>query len=757
MISADGYKLPNIKVDVQVGINNCYKNGLWTPVRLNWTEFPPETKLSIQCSDADGAPIEFPCQYGKTAYIRTGRANEKLTIKINGNVIQYVNVPKPTRAEKPIYLVIGNEDIGLQGAVAELALREEMRPVLVKVPNAANLPDHPFGYDAVHTVVLTTSEPKFFEGLTSESPQIKALETWLRNGGRMLFVAGKDAGQYLEKPDGALRPFLPGKFSEMTELRQGTPFENYINSKRAIHMTGTTDAPFMRMPRFTEPQGIIFVKDGDCPLLLRAAHGLGTLIYFGGDLSGKPLGAWRDRVKLVSAVMQWDSTRNNQKSNAPPGNSMLQLGYNDIAGQIRSALDRFDNVRVIPFSVILILLTAYWLAVGLLDWLLIRRFLNRPLWTWFTFPLWIVLFSALAYGLAAASRSDKILINELALVDIDTATNTVRLTNWGNLYSPNDAQYSPSLSADHRSLSVDYRKGEGEEPDLAFLSFNGLPGSGLGGMDPKTVNIKVWQTGSGQQDFETLNNVPVQVRSTKSFFGQMFRQPNDRSYPYYLKGLRAELRDEEGIPVGAITAGELTPVLENALLIYGRWVLDLGTIQPKQVLNVGKRTPRKEMFDLLITSNLTADQFDENVERYAAYNPQSANIDYIVRVMTLQTLLGGFETTRLHHSFYSTLNMSDLMTTDRALLLANVKNDISDTLSASIAAMPGGWKLKIPKPDNPIKNRNTILRQVFPIQLTVLSPRLKLEQQHFKSDELEQKINPASVKEKASDYNPGFR
>ncbi|MDR3233752.1 MAG: hypothetical protein LBT46_08850 [Planctomycetaceae bacterium] len=707
----------------KAGIENCYKNGLWTPLHLELTDNAADkTEITVRCSDADGAPIDFHSPVSgnqATVYIRPGRQNEKLQVLLpESNIRRYIELPPPVRSEKPVYLIIGNDDIGLQGAVAELTLREDRRPLLVKVKSAAELPTVWFGYDAVDMVVLTTTEPEFFEGLTSGSPQIQALDTWLKLGGTILFAAGKDAGKYLESKNGVLRPFLPGKFSEMTELRQGTPFEQFVNSKRPVYMTGTPDAPFMKMPRFTDAKGITFVKDGDCPLVLRAAHGFGTLIYFGGDLSGKPLGTWRDRVKLVSQVMQWDTAAQRKRSDGTVtgGGSMLQLGYSDISGQIRSALDKHSGIRNVPFSVILIILTVYWLFVGLADWFVIRKLLNRPMLTWLTFPLWIVLFSGLAYVLTAFSHPNQAAVNELNVIDADSEAGIMRLSTWKNVYSPNDALYAVS----------------GSPQTSGYISYLGLPGSGFGGMAPNTVSPNVWKTGAVQRDSETLENVPVQIRSTKSFFGETTAKAS--------VSLRAKLSDEEGIPVGTVTAPETMPVLEEAVLVYGHWVLELGRIKPNQTLTLDKKTPRREMRSLLISQ--TSDT-NERLQKPAAYNPQSDDLEYIVRVLTLHRVLGGYESAGLHHTFQSALDMSGLLTADRAVLLGKIKTE-----TEAGSNFKNGFAMMLRYADaSPLLTlrSSSFFRQPLPITLTALSPRLKIEQQHFKADELEQKITPDDV------------
>ena len=730
---------------VNIGFEERYKNGLWTPITLEFQPALPEgSKLAIRSSDSDGTPITYHYEVSGervTVLAKLGRKDEPIQISFDGSEFTTFPVPPPVNAERPIYLIIGNDDIGLQSAVAELMLREDRRPLLVKLNSLADLPDKWFGYEAIEMVVLTTTNPQLFEGLTAESPQIQALNDWVKLGGKMLLAVGRDAeplvsplsplgervrvrgesGEEMSSPhpsplpegegtrSGALSPFLPGQFNGMTELRSGTPFERFVNSQRQIFMNGTEEAPFMRMPRITDPRGIVFVRDGDLPLIIRTAHGLGTIIYFGGDLSERPLVNWRDRTTLMRNIMQWNVERRGAVD--PRAGAMLQLGYNDISGQIRSALDQFEGVYVIPFSVILIILTGYWLVIGLFDWFLVHKVLKKPILTWVTFPLWIVLFCFLTYSLAAPGRPNTTQQNTLTLVDVDYETGVSRTSIWQGVYSPIDQHYNGAL------ISGAICCGRIIEPGISggHFSWFGLPGSGLGGMAPNTVTPHVWRVGSTQSSVVAITDVPIQTRSTKSFFGQYHGNSLDKS-----NRLIAQLSDEEGVPVGTLEIpDDFQFSLKNSILVYGRWVFELGELQPGQTIRLTRSTftsttsegttampvPRRDLRDLLIPPKTLE---DARLRGMATYNPQSTDLEYIVRVMSLHRALGGFESTGLHHAYQPTLDMSNLLTADRILLIGVVEPRSADSLSRFAG------------------NQMQFFRQSFPITLTERSPRLNL-------------------------------
>ncbi len=85
----------------------------------------------------------------------------------------------------------------------------------------------------------------------------------------------------------------------------------------------------------------------------------------------------------------------------------MHYGYSDLAGQMRSALDRFTGVRQAPFWLVAGLIVAYILLIGPGDYFFLRKVVRRMEWTWLTFPSIVVLGEPgrLRAGLLAQGRS----------------------------------------------------------------------------------------------------------------------------------------------------------------------------------------------------------------------------------------------------------------------------------------------------------------------------------------------------------------
>jgi hypothetical protein len=85
---------------------------------------------------------------------------------------------------------------------------------------------------------------------------------------------------------------------------------------------------------------------------------------------------------------------------------------------------------------------AYLVVIGPLDQYWLKK-INRQMWTWITFPCYVVFFSALIYFIGFHLRAGELEWNELNLVDIlpDNDQAVLRGQTYVSIYSPNNAHY----------------------------------------------------------------------------------------------------------------------------------------------------------------------------------------------------------------------------------------------------------------------------------------------------------------------------
>jgi len=440
--------------------------------------------------------------------------------------------------------------------------------------------------------------------------------------------------------------------------------------------------------------------------VIRKSSGFGTLTYFGADLTGAPLADWRDRGLLVSRLLESAEAKSRGTT---ASHTLMHPGYYDLSGQIRSALDRFDGVATTPFSLILVLIVIYILVIGPADWFIVHKVLKRPRLTWCTFPLWILLFCGLAFTLGAGNRTQPLMVNSVSLIDVAPCDNLVRVTSWGNIYSPKDARYDVSFGGEVADIDLLWRM---------FMQFDlhwlGLSGSGLGGMEPKTVSLDLWDEPYSydvQNALPIMKNVPMRVRTTKSFFGQWTSDTESRSPMFSGMFENTSLRSTDGIPAGTLT-NEFPFPLENAILVYGHWALKLGRLESGQSVSLGTGTMRRELRLLLNSTQggLEEDLYAMPGRQAISYNPQSPEIWPILRTMTFFKTFGGFDNVGLHNTLHPHLDWSSVLATNRAILIAQVASD-DDSNDARICikeSESGEWL------DTPGR-RLTVVRVVLPV------------------------------------------
>ena len=190
----------------------------------------------------------------------------------------------------------------------------------------------------------------------------------------------------------------------------------------------------MRVPRLTDVQGVVEASDGGLPLVIRTARGFGQVIFVAADLDQSPLNKWVGPADAGGQVARHahDAAVEDSKDNA----SMMHYGYGDLAGQLRSALDRFTGVRLVPFWLVAGLIIVYILLIGPGDYFFLRKVVRRMEWTWLTFPAIVALVCVGAYLLAYRLKGDQLRVNQIDLVDVDAASGRMRGTTWLNVFSP---------------------------------------------------------------------------------------------------------------------------------------------------------------------------------------------------------------------------------------------------------------------------------------------------------------------------------
>jgi hypothetical protein len=482
---------------IQIGFAGHYKVGFWTPVEITLTGGPKAitADLEIVVPDGDGVPtrtVEHGVQLEPSkanrvrGYVKFGRPTSTVTITVNS----------PEDSARPVERTFSGDDVppalgATQRLILELGgplefgsvtrFNEEGQPeqaTVAAVDDPKSLPDRWFGYDCVDIAVLTTGEADFYNRIPAAS--LAALRRWVQLGGRLLLSVGGH-GPELLSPGAPLERFAPGHFEKTIMLEQFGALENFAGASQRLAET----APGSRRPSLPAAQlsgvrGQIEAFEGNgadtLPLVVRSADGFGELVFVAVDLNQPPLDRWPALPQLLAALLGRSAT----PSQLPPVESAvaLHLGYNDLSGQLRSALDQFPDVRATPFWLIAVLASGYILLLFPLDYWLNRRLKGSAAWPWVSFAAIVLGVSLGAGWLGRQSHGDRLQVNQADVIDFDVQSGLMRGNTWFSLFSPANRELSISLQP--------LWHGPHAEPNDVQLSWLGLPGNALGGMGDGT-------------------------------------------------------------------------------------------------------------------------------------------------------------------------------------------------------------------------------------------------------------------------------
>ncbi|HJT34128.1 MAG TPA: hypothetical protein VJ783_18925 [Pirellulales bacterium] len=649
--------------------------GFWTPVEVavRGGDRAVDARLILAAPDGDGVRTEFTTksftigadvEQRVIAYVKFGRPESRMSVELVGegetldgrqfaaggkdpDALFHVAYP----STQAMVLELGNP-IGVEAAIGGPSGAAD-RTNVVHLGDAGELPDEAIGYEGVESLVISSSAPGIDEALAIGSPRLAALEEWIEQGGRLVLAVGDDAPRLLAA-DAPLGRLLPGQIGEASKLARLTAIEAFGGATlpRAAARGRQDEVVAVRL---LDATGRIELSDGSFPLVVRAPRVFGEVAFAAVDLSRPPLAEWAGRRLFVKRLLRGRAAANRNEDDETATPPPTHLGLIDLSGQLRAALDQFRGVELAPFWLVAALAGVYIVLAGPADYFLLRALGRRMALTWITFPLLVVIFCGGAYWAAHRLKSERLIVNQVDLVDVDAASQKIRGTTWFNLFSPVTTTYDLSLPP--------HPAGDKDAPRQVWLSWQGLPGGALGGMEQTMAGPAAVARGyESSAERDELRGVPVPVWATKSFVAnwQTTCQP----------GIDARLR----LTADDVAEGRLTSRLEyplrDCLLIAGRWAWQLGELAPRQTAAIVPGEQR-DLQALLKDFKLVREQSRTStvdVEVSTPYNPAGFDVRSILRQMMFYDANSGRRYTGLLNRYQHNLDFSNHLALGQAVL-----------------------------------------------------------------------------------------
>jgi hypothetical protein len=383
-----------------------------------------------------------------------------------------------------------------------------------------------------------------------------------------------------------------------------------------------------------------------------------VFVAFDPDLT--PFREWQGRSALMARILQMTSPDRNREPNVESRvGRVAHLGYDDMIGQLRCALDQFEGVTRIQFSWVAGLIAAYILLIGPGDYLLLKKF-RRMHWTWVTFPLVTLAFCLIAYLLVGALTGNRLHINQVDLVDVDVESSVVRGASWTHVYSPVAQTFDLSLT------TSPVRPGMQDVPQGTLLAWQGLPGEGLGGLDTASVSALFTEPYRILQPQATgeaaaIAGMPIEVSGSKSLLGQWWDCGD------LVDGEHTLQVDHNGLLSGQLY-NPLSMELSDCRVLFQNWIYPLtGSLKPGGAVSFGGVSPRNLQWYL--TRRRVVDTKDVGTP----WDQAGLDVQRIMEVMMFYRAAGGETYTGLTHRYQAHIDLSDHIRCGRAILVGRAK------------------------------------------------------------------------------------
>ena len=447
----------------------------------------------------------------------------EVTLDAGGRTIASQKVP--VTLHDPTQLLVGvvaeHPDRILEGF--QVAANQGTQPPATVTLAPEDLPDRVEAWAPLDRLIWQDVDAK---RLSAE--QIAALRGWLAGGGRLVVVGGPNGSAALAGFPDAILPFRPTATLD-------APAE----SLRSLLGSIPADAGTVPALGAATSDGRILASVGSQVIAAEHAYGNGAVAVVGVD----PTAAWLGADKAASRL--W-------RSLIPGRVGAGSTGSDD--SQLVNAVASLPSLALPPIGGLLLLLLAYIVLIGPVNYLVLRR-LDRREWAWLTMPLLIAVFAVGAYAFGAALRGSDVLVNEVAIVRGAGGTEEGIGSVYIGIFSPGRGTYQVRV-----------------------------PGGALLSAPVSTELVGGPDAGGGQLDL--LQGDPSRVRDLAIGFGSL--RTILAATPMAVPRLESDLKLQGGSLTGTVTNSS-TRALEGVSIVLGGSAAVLGDLGPGEQRKVDLR------------------------------------------------------------------------------------------------------------------------------------------------------------------------
>ena len=683
-----------VELHVEMGLGGTWKVGYpsRTQISIKSGSQPINGRLEIQTYDGDGVPVVYENQEWNIqlaansstqieAAVKHGRGNRPIAIRIVndlGNTIYERSLGAdergtPIPATQPWIVGIGSDRLNLDQASMKSAKGALPEYSTATLTQPHQLPTLSTSYEGVDVLVLSSRNALLNQDMNEASAE--AIRMWIVHGGRCALTLGSNADSWSKHPN--LIALLPGEFHGVATGCQPGRFESFLGSQSPL--SNLNCAIFTLTSGTTELMSQT-PNRAEFPFFSKWAIGGGKVSFLATEIDSPELINWNSRPEVLKLLIedQWEKkdTRTDK---------LLYQGYDDLSGQLNSTLDYFPNLTLGDLTSISILTGILCLIIGPLDYFVVSRAWRRPRGTWITLATCSVGSCLVAVGMAKSWKPSTPFINTLELVDIDVQSQSLIGRGYAHFYGGNRGEFDFSA---HRRVNGATTDATGSY--AVPLNWFGQPGKGLGGFDSTVATdrgmpvYRVVNTRSKESDLNAtiaadaadaadrtekqsgIYGVGIPRAGTKAIYAQWNEPISIESESHSLSMVPGSIDLLQGSFLNPLDMDLL-----DSILIYRRRAYTLPTrLRKGEQVSLSSMTLPKD-----IVRRLQRRQNVGGEERSSPWNPaDTGKLGRLLELIAFHQAAGGSSYTSLYNRYLGSLDCSDVIRLDRAILLAEVQD-----------------------------------------------------------------------------------
>jgi hypothetical protein len=259
--------------------------------------------------------------------------------------------------------------------------------------------------------------------------QRDAIRNWVLRGGHLVLTSGLSY-QAVSAGFDDLLPLNADDTQSVENLNPlgtlaGLPLSDALDSSTTI-ATGQLAA-----------DATVLAETGDgLPLVARRDYGYGTVDFIAADFSSQPLREWSGLTDLWFTLLTSTEARPSWAD-----------GFSDWSEAV-TAVEILPGVSLLPAALgLIVFLGAYIVLIGPVNYFLLSRFNRREL-AWISTPIFIAVFSVLAWSFGAELRGNTATLSRLSVVQSWQESDQARIDQLIGLLAPRRGDYTLTLEDD---------------------------------------------------------------------------------------------------------------------------------------------------------------------------------------------------------------------------------------------------------------------------------------------------------------------